>query len=40
MALAVIAATAIATLLITGSPDAVTIVVAPLLLLLGVSATR
>jgi hypothetical protein len=40
MALAVIASTAIATLLITGSPEAVTIVLAPLLLLLGVSATR
>jgi hypothetical protein len=39
-ALAVIAAVAITTLVITGSPEGVTIAVLPLLLVLGVSATR
>jgi anti-sigma-K factor RskA len=39
-ALAVIATVAIATLVITGSAEAVTIAVLPLLLVLGISATR
>jgi hypothetical protein len=39
-ALLVIAATAVATLLITGLPEAVIIVIAPLVLVLGVTASR
>jgi Flp pilus assembly protein TadB len=39
-ALCVVAAAGILTLVITGSVEAVTVVVAPLLLVLGVSATR